>query len=279
VKAASASYDPLISLLAPSRKVRPQRRRLAQIVEALISRERRMDRRGSPSAAGGLVALLLAEVGDGDIPEEVRDAALTILVAGHDTIASALAWAWTFLARHPQLQARLEQEVDAVLGARAATAADVPALVFTRAVLAESIRLYPPAWVIARSTAAELDLRGYRIPAGAVVLVSPYLLHRDDRLFPCPSSFDPGRWLDGTLSDCSRRSYIPFGAGPRACIGEGFAWTEGVLLIATFAQRWRFRLIDDPEILRPRAQMTLRPPEQVGMTIHARATGSSAVSL
>jgi cytochrome P450 len=192
------------------------------------------------------------------ITDQLRDDALTILLAGHDTIANAVVWTWMQLAVRPDAQKRMEDEVDAVLAARSPAAADVPALAFTRCVLAESLRLRPPAWVIARTAIVEHTIGQMRIPAGSVVLISPYLLHRDPRFFPDPLAFDPDRWVDPPPRP--KMAFLPFGAGPRACIGEGFAWMEGVLLLAVFAQRWRLRLRDVNQPVAPQPKVTLRPP-------------------
>jgi cytochrome P450 len=140
---------------------------------------------------------------------------------------------------------------------------------FTRRVLAESLRLRPPSWVLARTAVEDCELRGVPIPAGSVVLISQHVLHRDPRYFPNPEAFDPDRWLDERQAGRSKMAYIPFGSGPRACIGEGFAWMEGVLLLATFAQRWRLRLYDMTEPIRPQPKITLRPPA-LSMIVEAR---------
>ena len=261
VMAASDALDPLISLLAPARRVRPQRERLAGIIDDLIVRHQR---------AGGdrenLISLLLAsqETGPDTITDQVRDAALTILLAGHDTIATALVWTWILLSQQPDAAGQMEKEVRAVLGSRMATAADVPELVFTRAVLSESLRLRPPAWVVARSSTEDLELGGIHVPAGAIVLISQYLMHRDERFYSNPMAFEPERWLDRRQEGRPKMAYIPFGAGPRSCIGEGFAWMEGVVLLATFAQRWRLRLVDQ-ESIQPHPKITFRPPPALRM--------------
>lgn len=275
LKVASDSLDPLISLLAPTRRVRPQRERLIEVIDELIVRHHQAAgddrenlislllaaREGGPGGPGGIVA----------ITDALRDDALTILLAGHDTIASALVWTWLLLAEQPGVEAQMEEEVDAVLGGRSPTAADMPALAFTRRVLAESLRLCPPAWVVARSAIAACELGGMSVPAGSIVLTSQYLMHRDPRFFSNPSVFDPDRWLDDRQAGRPKMAYFPFGAGPRSCIGEGFAWMEGVLLLATFAQRWRFRLTDRRRPIRPDLKITLRPPPSVCMVLHERA--------
>ena len=165
----------------------------------------------------------------------------------------------------------MEEEVDAVLGGRSATAADMSALMFTRGVMAESLRLCPPAWVVARAAIEDCELGGIPVPAGSIVLISPYLLHRDPRFFSNPSVFDPDRWLDDRQAGRPKMAYLPFGAGPRSCIGEGFAWMEGVLLLATFAQRWRFRLAESGQSILPHPKITLRPPPTVSMVLQERA--------
>jgi cytochrome P450 len=262
LKTASATLDPMISLLAPVRRVRPERRRLLGVVDRLVADSLRRD------VEHDTVVSLLAQSGGGSatIADQTRDDLLTLLLAGHDTIANALVWTWLLLARHTEARARLEAEVDAVLERRAAAASDVPALVFTRSVLAESLRLLPPAWIVARTAVVDHRLQNVPIPAGALIVISPHVLHRDPRFFPDPQMFDPSRWLAGPI-ERPRMAFIPFGAGPRACIGEGFAWMEGVLVLATIAQRWR---LEGEAELRPRPQITLRPPEGLRMTPHAR---------
>ena len=261
---ASDTLDPLVSLLAPGRRVRSQRARLDKVIDDLIVQHQQ-----SGGDRENLISLLLASQDGGahTISDHVRDDALTILLAGHDTIATALVWTWILLAQHPEAGARMEQEAHALLGNRPATAADIPRLVFTRAVLSESLRLRPPAWIVARSATASLDLGGKHIPAGSIVLISQYLTHRDGRFFPEPMAFQPERWLGDQQAGRPKMAYIPFGAGPRACIGEGFAWMEGVLLLATFAQRWHLELVGR-EAIQPRPTITLRPPADVRMVAH-----------
>jgi cytochrome P450 len=276
VRTASDSLDPFISLLAPIRRVRPERARLAALIDTLI------DRRLSDSedqGADDLLSWLLAREhrSPADLAQ-ARDDALTILLAGHETIASALVWTWMLLAQHPTVEESLEREVDLVLGERTATAVDVPALGTTRRILAESMRLRPPAWVIARTAVDDLDIAGTHIPRGATVLISQYLLHRDSRFFSDPATFDPDRWLESRGVGRPKMAFIPFGAGPRACIGEGFAWMEGVLLLATFSQRWRLRPAANSQALEPQPKITLRPPPVVRMTVLQRQLVSSPES-
>jgi len=273
-RSASDSLDPFISLLAPARRVRPERARLVALVDTLI--DRRLSNNRGPQ---DLLSLLLAG-GDRspEVLDQARDDALTILLAGHETISNALVWTWTLLAEHPMIEQQLEREVDVVLGGRPATAGDLPALGTARRILTEAMRLRPPAWVIARTAALDLEIGGTHIPRGATVLISQYLLHRDPRFYKDPSTFDPDRWLDAHSRDRPKMAYIPFGAGPRACIGEAFAWMEGVLVLATFSQRWRLRPAADAPELEPQPKITLRPPQGVRMTLYDRQLVSSRES-
>jgi cytochrome P450 len=254
---ATASVDTLVSLLAPLRRVRPVQARLHRLVERLLAH-------ASPDS-GSLLDLLAG--GDGD-DEQVRDDVLTILLAGHDTIANALTWTWLLLAGHSDVETKLRDEVSAVLGDRLAVPADLPRLGFTRSVLSESLRLYPPAWVIARRAAEEHRVEGGVIPKGSLVLVSQYLMHRDRRYFDEPLSFVPERWLPDAAARRPKMSFFPFGAGPRSCIGESFGWMEGVLLLATVAQGWRLRLMDG-EAVQIDPRITLRPRREVLMRIES----------
>ena len=189
------------------------------------------------------------------------DDLLTILLAGHDTMTSALTWVWLLLSSRPDVEEALQVELSSVLDGRDASAADVPGLVYTRAILAEALRLYPPAWVLARHAVEPFQFDEGEVPAGALVLMSQYLLHRDDRWFDRPHDFAPDRWFPGRPTDTPRTAYFPFGAGPRSCVGESFAWMEGVLLLATIAQRWKLRPVSAfPDI---ELRITLRPRQRV----------------
>jgi len=278
VSEAIASLDPLVSLVAPLRRVRRAQSRLRTVVAELASRATEQ------ATEGSLLALLNAHDAQGcgssaglqprrsaglqpcHQPSEQRiDDLLTILVAGHDTITSALSWTLALVAAHPEVERDMRDELKAVLAGRDATAADVGDLVYTRAVLAESLRLYPPAWVLARHAAESHCFDEGEVQAGTIVLVSQYLLHRDGRFFERPQAFDPRRWLAGG-ADHPRFAYFPFGAGARACIGESFGWMEGVLLLATIALRWRLRTIGAfPEI---DLRITMRPRGPVLMEVH-----------
>jgi cytochrome P450 len=218
---------------------------------------------------GDVVSALLAEsaLPSGLTAREVHDHVLTLLLAGHETTASALAWTLYLLGRHPGAQERLQAEVSALDG-QPPTPGTLPALSYTRAVITEAIRLYPPAWIIGRTLTADLDLAGWHLPAGSVAAVSPLLLHHDPRWYPDPEAFDPGRWLDDRRHAVPRHAYLPFGTGPRACIGERFAWAEATTVLAVLAQSWTFRT--DPGFeATPSYRVTLRPAGELPMTLHA----------
>jgi cytochrome P450 len=258
---AIASFDPLVALVAPRRRVRLERERLEAIVGNLVDRHLQTD-----GSVDNLLSLLLAAREDKESPSaQLYDDAMTLLLAGFDTIANALTWTWTLLAAHPSHDETLHREVVSVTGSRLPTAADLPAFTYTRSVLAESLRLMPPAWVIARRALETHRVDSTDIPVGSLVLMSPYLVHRDPRFFAEPLTFNPGRWVDGHPGNRPKLAYFPFGAGSRSCIGEAFAWMEGVLVLAALAQRWRLRLHSgagelDPRItLRPRAGVLMVP--------------------
>ncbi len=206
--------------------------------------------------------------------EQVRDEALTLLIAGHETVASALTWTWYLLSLYPGAEARLHEEIASVLGDRLPTADDLPSLGYTQMVLTESMRLYPPVWLMVRIALRDLELGGYRIPAGSYLHVSQLLTHRDSRWFDNPDQFEPLRWAPEQAASRHKYSYFPFAAGGRKCIGEGFAWTEGILVLATLAQRWRLKLVEGHPVsaapfisLRPKHGMLMRaePRTQSGM--------------
>jgi len=205
--------------------------------------------------------------------EQLRDEAMTIFLAGHETTANALAWTWYLLSQNPEAEARLHEELGEVLGGRQPAAEDLPRLRYAEMVFAESMRLYPPAWILGRRALEDYEVGGYLIPRGALVILSPYVMHRDARFFPEPERFDPERFTPEAKAARPQFSYFPFGGGPRRCIGEGFAWMEGVLVIATLAQRWRLRLAPGQRVA-PQTGVTLRPRRGILMTPERREAGS-----
>jgi cytochrome P450 len=193
--------------------------------------------------------------------QQLRDNVTTIFLAGHETVANALAWTFYLLSQNPKEEKMLHEEVDSVLDGddhTVPTVKDIPKLEYTERVFAESMRLYPPAWAIGRQATNDCKIGDYVISAGSSILMSQYLMHRDPRYFPEPERFDPERWNPQEKAKRPRFSYFPFGGGPRSCIGETFAWMEGILVIATIARRWKMRIMPGhPIVLQP--LVTLRP--------------------
>jgi cytochrome P450 len=232
------------------------------------------ERRRNPSDRGDLLSMLVLardeeENGAHLSDTQVRDETMTLFLAGHETTSNALTWTWHLLSQHPDVERRLHQEIDAVLEDRPAGAADAANLPYTRMVLAESMRCYPPAWGIGRRAIEDVEIGGYSIPRGTVVLVSQYLLHHDARFFPEPERFDPDRWLPERQQARPKFAYFPFGGGNRVCIGESFAWMEGILVLATLARRWRLeRLQTSPVPMK--ALITLRPARPIRMRARSR---------
>jgi cytochrome P450 len=201
--------------------------------------------------------------------QQLRDECMTILLAGHETTANALTWALQLIAQSPAVEARLHAELDAVLGDRPLTPAAVPQLIYTEQVFAEALRLRPPVWMMARRVIEPLELGGHRLEKNCIVFISPWLMHHDPRYYPDPERFDPERFSPEAKAARPRFTYFPFSAGPRNCIGEGFAWMEGVLLLATLARRFRFRLVPGHRV-EPEPLLTLRPKHGMPMLVQAR---------
>ena len=204
---------------------------------------------------------------------QVRDEVLTIFLAGYETTANALTWTWYLLSQNPEAERKLHDELNRVLGLGAAqrlpTLPDMPELKYTEMVFAESMRLYPPAWVMGRMSLTPIELGPHRIPAGSHFFFSQYMMGRTAEYFPDPLEFDPERFTPEAKAARHKYTYFPFGGGSRQCIGESFAWMEGVLAIATIAQRWRLTYADAAP---PEAQekITLRPKGPLGMRAEAR---------
>jgi cytochrome P450 len=233
------------------------------------------ERRKSGQDAGDLLSMLLLahddEGGGGMTDTQVRDEALTLFLAGHETTAQALTWTWYLLSQHSDCERRLHEEIDSVLGDRAPDFEDLPRLRYTERVFAEALRLYPPAWAIGRKSKDEFELAGARIAGQSICILSPYVVQRDARWFPDPQHFDPERWAPEARDARPKFSYFPFGGGARACIGERFAWMEGMLILATLAQRWKFRLAPGQSV-EPLALITLRSKHGMRMIVEPRNT-------
>ena len=224
------------------------------------------DRRKNPADRGDLLSMLIAardaETGESMDDRQLRDETMTIFLAGHETTANALTFTWVLLSRYPAAFRELQAELAQVLGGRSPTGDDLPRLTLTRRILQEAMRLYPPAWIIGRSATGRDEVGGYEIPARSIVFVSPYVVHRHPGLWSDPEGFDPQRFA----REPPRGAYLPFGAGPRMCIGNGFASMEAELVLATMAQKVRFELVPGAEVVLD-PSITLRPRNGVRMTV------------
>lgn len=240
-----------------------------------------VERRRRGEASGGLLDHLLEardESGQPLAPEQVRDQALILVLGGYESFSSVLCWALLLLDRHDEVRRRLLAEVNQVVGDRLPTGGDVAKLSYTSRVFSEALRLYPPPWLIPRTAVTDDELpSGLRLRKGTMVFLSPYRTQRDGRYFPRPLEFDPERFAPGVAPTWPDGAYFPFGGGPRRCLGESTARTQGVLLLATLCRRWRFR-VEAEELPAPRPLLTLRPPTplwvQVSSTAVARDNGS-----
>lgn len=272
--------DRLVNLPIPHAiRFRRAKGRLDAIVYRLIA-ERRGNRANRGRSAQDILSTLVAardeDDGSGMTDVEIRDEVMTLLLAGHETTANALTWSWYLLSQNPEARRQFEAEIAAVCASRSPSVTDLPKLVYTRAVLSEAMRLFPPAYLVGRRALEPYAVPNtdYVLPAGTVVLLSQYLLHRDPRFWDAPDAFRPERWLeDGSHPHRSHAkagyAYFPFGAGPRICIGEQFAWMEGVLVLATIGRRWRMDLAPGQKIaLNP--IITLRPKHGMRMTLSRR---------
>jgi cytochrome P450 len=254
----------------PSNRQAEQARKLLDTVMYRIIQERR----ASGVDTGDLLSMLLAardEEGDGSgmSDQQLRDELMTMFLAGHETTATLLTWTWYLLSQHPAVEAQLHAELDTVLAGRLPTVQDMPQLRYTRMLLAEALRLYPPAWIIGRRALEAYEVGEYVLPAKAIVVMSPYITHHDARFFPAPEVCDPQRWTPEAEATRPKFAYFPFGGGARQCIGEGFAWMEGILALATLAQQWQMRLVPGhPVALKP--LITLRPRYGMRMILARR---------
>ena len=249
-------------------RIRRSRQELDALIYGLIA-----ERRADKVDRGDLLSMLLAatdtEGGTGSMSDEqVRDECVTALLAGNETTANGLSFALWLIAQHPEAQARLRTEAYAALGARTATAGDYAALPFAHACFAEAMRLYPPVWTIARTAAEDYEWRGFPVPRGSILLAPQWVVHRDARFYPEPDRFRPERFVNGSRESRPKFSYFPFAAGSRQCIGEGLAWMEGVLILATIARDWTLApLPGAPATLRLDPKVTLRPRDGVSLRL------------
>jgi cytochrome P450 len=227
---------------------------------------------GNSNHHNDLLALLMGamdEDGSQMTPQQLHDETMTLFLAGHETTAQMLGWTWFALSQSPQVEARLYEELSGVLGTRPMDAAEFPRLPYLQAVMNEALRLYPPAYIMAREVMEPCEIGGYTMPLGSTIIFSQWVMHRDPRFFDDPEAFRPERWLDGLAGRLPPGAYFPFGGGPRRCIGEGFALLEAAIVIATLARRFQFRLAPGEPVV-PEPLVTLRPRHGIPMTLHSR---------
>jgi len=250
-------YPPLRVPTPRNRRFLAARATLDGIVYRIIA-----ERRRRPAEHDDLLAMLMEardeQTGEGMSDKQLRDEVITLFVAGHETTAVALAWAWHLLAEHPDAAERVRAEQAGALGSRAPTTADLPQLPYARMVIDEAMRLYPPAWVTNRQALADDEICGYRIPAGAIVLISPYVMHRHPAYWEHPERFEPERFTPERSAGRPHYAYFPFGGGPRQCIGKGLALMEAQLILGAVAQRFRLGHLPG-HVVEPQALVTLRP--------------------
>jgi cytochrome P450 len=247
-------------------------RKLDRIILKIIA-----DRRRSGEDRGDLLSLLMhaqdEDSGRRMTDQQLRDEAMTLFMAGHETTANTLAWIWFLLSNHSEAEARLHAELDDVLGERTPTLADLPRLRYTGMIVTEALRIFPTVWMVGREATEPVELGGYNIPAGTTVFMPQWTIHHDPRWYDDAESFRPERWEDGLIEKLPRYAYFPFGGGPRICIGNNFALMEASLLLATIARHYRIRLTSNAAVTTlPTA--TLRPAHGVKVVVTHRSRRS-----
>lgn len=259
-----------------NRRLARATRELETIIYGLIAARRR-----APQKDRDLLSALISardDKGAAMTERQLRDHVMTLLLAGHETTAVALTWTWYLLSQTPHVEEKLNTELQTQLQGRAPTLADLTRLPYTAQVIKEGMRLYPPAWAVARRALNDCEIGGYRIRAGSSIVLSQWVTHHDARYFPNPDSFNPDRWTDDFAKDLPRFAYFPFGGGPRICIGAAFAQMEAVLLLATIASKFRLsRVSPQPVELWP--SLTLHPKGGMKMRVHKRQGGRDPSSL
>jgi cytochrome P450 len=257
-----AAYQPFVMFpgvpARGKRQFRAARRELDQVVYQIIAERRG---RGGSADRDDLLSMLLhardEETGASMDDRQLHDEVITLLLAGHETTAVTLTWTWYLLSAHPDVERRLQLELDSVLGGRVPTTDDLANLAYTRMVIEEAMRLYPPAWAILRRAIGDDQIGPYRVPAGTSIFISPYAMHRHPGFWEDPEAFDPERFTPERSAGRPRFAYVPFGGGPRQCIGNTFALTEAQLILATVAQRYRLRVVLGHDV-KPNPLITLR---------------------
>jgi len=232
------------------------------------------ERRGNEDKYYDLLSLLLSvrsedDANEGMSDKQIRDEAITLFIAGQETTANSLSWSLYLITQHPEVESRLYEEIDSVLGGRLPKFDDYRSLRYTKMVFTEAMRLYPPAWTIVRRALSDYELREYVVPAGADIFMSQYVIQRDPEYYPDPLAFKPERWENDYMKSIPKFAYYPFGGGPRLCIGEGFAWLEGVLVLATLLSGWKVSLVPGQKVV-PEPLITLRPKNGLRMRLHRR---------
>jgi cytochrome P450 len=243
-------------------------RSLNRVVWKVIE-ERRRDGGQRGDLLGMLISARDAETNEAMDDKQLRDEVVTFLVAGHETTAVALSWAWHLLAQHPAVEQRLHAEVADVLGGRQPTMNDLANLRYTRMVLEESMRLYPPVWGTARAAYHADEVGGVHVPAGASITLSPYVTHRHPTFWDDPDRFDPERFDPERSADRPEYAYFPFGGGPRGCVGKQFALSEGQLILAMVTQKFRMHAVPGQQV-EAYPILTLRPRPGILMTLQPR---------
>lgn len=251
------------------RKLKNARKTLDEVIYRIID-----ERRRSGADTGDLLSMLLVaqdeETGGAMTDRQIRDECLTLFLAGHETTANALTWTFYLLSQNPEVEQKFHRELDEVLGDEPLAPGDYPRLKYTEQILAESMRLFPPAWTIGRLSTAEHEFGGFHVPEKSLILASQFVMHRDARFWHEPDKFVPERWSESSIKEAGNRFvYFPFSKGVRSCIGESFAWTEGVLLLAVFGRQWKLNLMPEQKIA-TQAMITLRPKYGMRMRIEKR---------
>ena len=255
--------------LPPLKKLRNARNKLDEVIYGIID-----ERRRSGEEKGDLLSMLLMaqdeETGGAMTDKQVRDECLTLFLAGHETTANALTWTFYLLSQNAEAERKFHQELDEVLGDKQITPEDFPRLKFTEQILAESMRLFPPAWTVGRLATEEHEFNGFKIPPKSLVLASQYVMHRDARFWENAESFQPERWEKLSAKEAGNKFiYFPFSKGVRNCVGENFAWMEGVLLLAILGRKWKLNLAPEQKIvLQP--MITLRSKHGMKMKVEKR---------
>jgi len=263
-----------IPLLPINKGFQKAKKDLDSIVYSIIKEHRKKLDKGDDTESHDDLLLTLLQAQDEEAgigrmtDEQLRDEVMTIFLAGHETTANALTWTYYLLSENPLIETRLQEELYSIFGNSRTpiTVDDVPKLQYTEKVLTESMRLFPPAWALGRQAIDDYKVGGYSVPKGSIILMSQYVMHRDPRYFPEPDRFNPDRWTEEFKKQLPRFSYFPFGGGIRGCIGEPFAWLEGILLIATICRQWRLKHVPSHKVeLKP--LITLRPKYGMHMKI------------